>query len=459
MKIFEMNKIFQLAEPPIDPTLLKFHFPDVKEIQLANGIHLLVVERKELPKVYLRLGLNIGSKNDPSNRAGLVQLFANTLKKGTESRSYAEIIQTIEQIGGDLDTTVNEDFLVIHGEFLKDYIRTGMEVISDLILHPSFPQDEIEKERYKLIADLENEKSSPDFLAQRRFEKAIFTPHPYGLYKTQASLQEMSRTDLLSIHQKFFGAQDAFLVMAGDITETEAQKLATEFLGQWNPKSPDQAELNPPVNLTRSQIQLVHRPASEQTHILIGNILFPRNHPEFVKMMVMNKILGGGGSGRLFMNLREEKGYTYGAYSSLLTRKDSGAFMANAEVRTDVTLPAIEAFHEEFSKIKNEKVDSNELKNAKRFLRGIFPLQNETPSSIASLALKEKLFELGEDYWNHYLGELGEVTATDVRETASIFLQDTADVTVIVGDADRLLPSLEPLGEISVYDLEDKKVS
>ena len=173
----------------------------------------------------------------------------------------------------------------------------------------------------------------------------------------------------------------------------------------------------------------------------------------------MNKILGGGGSGRLFMNLREEKGYTYGAYSSLLTRKDSGAFMANAEVRNDVTLPAIEAFHEEFSRIKNEKVDSDELKNAKRFLRGIFPLQNETPSSIASLALKQRLFELGEDYWNHYLREIGEVTATDVQKTASTFLQETTDVTVIVGDADRLLPSLEPLGEMSVYDLEDNKVS
>jgi len=459
MKILETNKIFQGIEPPIDPTLLEFQFPDVKEIQLANGIHLLIVERKELPKVYLRLGLNIGSKHDPSNRAGLVQLFANTLKKGTESRSYAEIIRTIEQVGGDLDTTVNEDFLVIHGEFLKDHIRTGMEMISDLILHPSFPEDEIEKERYKLIADLENEKSSPDFLAQRRFEKAVFTPHPYSMYKTQASLQEISRTDLLSIHQKFFEAQNVFLVMAGDITQNEALKLATEFLGQWTLKISDQKELKPPVKLTRSQIQLVHRPASEQTHILIGNILFPRNHPEFVKMTVMNKILGGGGSGRLFMNLREEKGYTYGAYSSLLTRKDAGTFIANAEVRTEVTLPAIEAFHEEFKKIKSEKVSTAELENAKRFLRGIFPLQNETPASIASLALKQRLFELGENYWNYYLKAIAEVTDSDVQETASKFLQDNKYITVIVGDADKLLHSLTSLGEIVVFDLEDNKVS
>ena len=457
--ISEIDKFLQNIKPPIDPNLLEFHFPDVKETQLANGLRLLIVEKDDLPKVYIRLGLNVGNKNDPTNRAGLFQLLANTMKKGTDSRSYAEIIRTVEQVGGDLDTTVNQDFFVIHGEFLKDYIRTGMEMINDIILHPSFPEDEIEKECYKLIADLENEKSSPDFLAQRRLERAIFAPHPYSMYKSQTSLQEIIRADLQATHQKYFGPQNAFLMMAGDITQNEVEKLASEFFGKWLEKYPDQTALKPPAKLSQPKIQFVHRPGSEQSHILIGNILFPRNHPEFVKMTVMNKILGGGGSGRLFMNLREEKGYTYGAYSSLLTRKDTGAFIANAEVRTEVTLPAIEAFHDEFNRIKSEKVTADELKNAKRFLRGIFPLQNETPASIAALALKQKLFELGDNYWNHYLQAIGEVTDRDVQETASKFLQDNKYVTVIVGDADRLLSSLEPLGEIVVYDLEDNKVS
>jgi zinc protease len=405
------------------------------------------------------LGVHIGNKNDPDDRAGLVQLLANTIKKGTDTRSYADIIQTIEQVGGDLDTTVNEDFFIIHGEFLKHHLKTGMDMVCDILLHPSFPQDELEKERFKLIADLENEKSSPDYLAQRRFERAVFTAHPYCLYKNQSSLQAIKRNDLLTTYQNFFGPQNAILVLAGDITRAEAEKLAGEFLGKWLRDIPDQTDLESPSELSKSEIHFVNRPGSEQSHILIGNLLFPRNHPEFVKMTVMNKILGGGGSGRLFMNLREEKGFTYGAYSSLVVRKDSGAFLANAEVRNEVTLPAIEAFHDEFKRIKNEKVTAVELNNAKRFLRGVFPLQNETPASVAALALKQKLYQLKENYWNRYLQEIGEVTATDVQNAASAFLKDQKSVTVIVGDAGRLLDSLVPLGAISVYDLEDEQVS
>jgi predicted Zn-dependent peptidase len=176
-------------------------------------------------------------------------------------------------------------------------------------------------------------------------------------------------------------------------------------------------------------------------------------------MTVLNKILGGGGSGRLFMNLREQKGYTYGAYSSLLARKESGTFIANAEVRNDVILPAFEAFQQEFDRIRNEMVSSDELKNAKRFLRGIFPLQNETPASIAALALKQKLYELGKDYWNRYIRQIGDVSEIDVQQVAQKYLPGEGFITVIVGDADQLLGPLEALGKVEIYDLDDRPVS
>ena len=455
----ELKKKSRKMKPPIDANLLEFNFPDLVESRLPNDLNLLIIERADLPKVYLRFGMNIGQKSDPDKQAGLCQLVANTLKKGTVSNSYNEIVQTIEQVGGELDTLVNEDFLVIHGEFLKDYVRTGLEMMRDVVQHPSFPEPEMEKERYKQVADLENEKSSPDFLAQRRIEKAIFFPHPYSMYKTQQSLQDIQHADLNHFHAQFFGPQNSFLVMAGDITAGEAEGLAREFFGKWSPENLVKQDFSNPVPLSERQVHLVHRPGSEQSHILIGNILFPRNHPDFVKMSVLNKILGGGGSGRLFMNLREEKGYTYGAYSSLLTRKESGAFIANAEVRTAVTLPAIKAFHQEFDKIKYEKVAADELKNAKRFLRGIFPLQNETPAAIASLALRQRLYELGDDYWNHYQQEIEAVSAEDILETAQKYLPEQGYVTVIVGDAEQLANSLRPLGEIEIYDLDDQKVN
>ncbi|UCF65515.1 MAG: insulinase family protein [bacterium] len=454
-----LKKKSRKMKPPIDASLLEFKFPELMESRLSSGLNLLIIERPELPKVYLRFGMNVGQKSDPDKRAGLSQLVANTIKKGTRSKSYSEIVQTIEQVGGELDTLVNEDFFVIHAEFLKDYVKTGLELMSDVIQHPSFPEPEMEKERYKQVADLENEKSSPDFLSQRRIEKAIFIPHPYGTYKTQQSLQEIQHADLVHFHEQFFGPQNSFLVMAGDITAGEAEGLAGKFFGKWSPDNVAVREFPNPVPLSKQRIQLVHRPGSEQSHILIGNILFPRNHPDFVKMSLLNKILGGGGSGRLFMNLREEKGYTYGAYSSLLARKESGAFIANAEVRTEVTLPAIEAFHEEFDRIKQEVVPADELKNAKRFLRGIFPLQNETAAAIASLALRQRLYELGDDYWNRYQQKIEAVTAKDIQKTAQKYLPEQGYVIVIVGDAEKLEKSLQALGEVEIYDLNDQKVN
>jgi predicted Zn-dependent peptidase len=176
-------------------------------------------------------------------------------------------------------------------------------------------------------------------------------------------------------------------------------------------------------------------------------------------MAVLNKILGGSGSGRLFLNLREEKGYTYGAYSTLNTYRESGAFLANAEVRTEVTVPALEAFHEEFERIKNEPVEAEELESAKRYLRGIFPLQNETASSIAALALRQKLYDLGENYWNRYIEQVGQVTAGDIQEMAGNYIRQDQMYTVLVGDAEKLGKSLQALGEVTIFDLEDHRLS
>ena len=232
-------------------------------------------------------------------------------------------------------------------------------------------------------------------------------------------------------------------------------KRMEEFVDEFFPVE----EFGKPEVAEQPLIHLVHRPKSQQANILMGNLLFPRNHPEFEKMVVMNKILGGSGSGRLFMNLREDKGYTYGAYSTLSVYRETGSFLANAEVRTEVTIPSIQAFHEEFKKIKETLVSSEELENAKRYLRGIFPLQNETPSSIAALALRQQLYGLGEDYWNRYISRIGEVTSEGIRQVANEYIREERMNTVVVGDADQLQQSLENLGEVMVYDLEDSRIN
>jgi zinc protease len=445
-----------MLKPPIDEKLLEFHFPAVLEKKLSNGLTLLIIEKPQLPKVYIRLGMDFGTKNDPLEKSGLLQLLASSLKKGTANASYYQLVDKIEQVGGELDTTVNEDFFIIYGEFLRDHLEDGLGILGDLLFYPVFPAEEVEKERLKQLADLENEKSSPEFLAHRRMDKALYHPHPYASHRSSESLQNISRADLIRFQQDSFTPEHSCLVLAGRINGTEALHLAEKYFSGWKRTDWKPYSLPVPDAIPENEIYLVHRPQSQQTNILLGNQLFSRRHPDFEKVLVMNKILGGGATGRLFMHLREKKGFTYGAYSNLETYQESGAFLANAEVRSEVTVAALQAFLEEFQKIQQQPVPQQELQDAKRFLVGIFPLQNETPSSIAALALKQRLYQLGKDYWNHYLAAISRVSAPEVMETAKHWIRPLEITTVVVGDADRLFSQLSALGKVKVFDVEDQ---
>ena len=219
---------------PIDNHLIHFNFPSLKTAQLKNGLTLVVIENHLLPKIYFRLGFVYGLKDDPQNMAGLSELMVATLKKGTAKYSYDEIIERVESVGGVLDSTCNEDFYFIYGEVLSDYLQNSVELLAQVGRYPVFPKTEIEKERIKMLADLHNENSSPGFIATRRLDRAIYSPHPYGLHKSEKSIQQITREDLVHEHARFFLPQNAHLLFAGDITFDQAQKFAEEHFGDWS---------------------------------------------------------------------------------------------------------------------------------------------------------------------------------------------------------------------------------
>ena len=449
----------KLVHPPIDSKLLDFKFPRVYQHTLSNGLPLLIIEHHEVPKIYLRLGYDFGSKSDPVEKAGLSQILSSTIKKGTESQDYYSIIEKIEQIGGELDSAVNEDFFFVHGEFLKEYVENGLHVLSDVVRNPIFPEEHLEKEIFKQIADLENEKSSPDFLAQRRMDKALFAPHPYSIHKTLASLKAIGREDLLNFHRSFFNSANPLLVIAGDISQQEAIRLAEKYLAEMSYSTKSKQNNFSMDSPGKRSVHIVNRPESHQVNILLGNLTFNRSDPDYETMAVMSKILGGGGSGRLFLDLREKKGYTYGAYSSLQAYKEAGAFIANAEVRNEVVLPALDSFFEQFEKVQHEPVSQEELQHAKQYLIGIFPLQNETASSIAALALKQKLYDLPENYWDDYLAKIASVGIDDIQSVAQKYIRPEEMSIVLVGDANLLSDKFSAYGPVSIYDLDDNQVN
>ncbi|GAB4378908.1 MAG: pitrilysin family protein [Calditrichia bacterium] len=445
-------------KPPIDSRILDFRFPKVKEHRLANGLKIMVVERHRLPKVDIRLGFDFGIKNDPEGQEGLCQLLAATLKKGTAKRDYATIAENIDYVGGALDALVSEDFFFVAGEFLKEHLEVGLDLFSEILFEPLFAEAEVEKERQKLIADLENENSSPQYLAHRRMGKALFDGHPYGRFKTVESLKNITRDDLIAFHRKYFAPAETVLVFAGDITEREARENCEKYFSGWHSPRPPLAAFNLPESRLSRRVYLVDRPGSEQINIVLGQLLFPRRHPDFEKMVVMNKILGGGGSGRLFLYLREEKGFTYGAYSTMQNFKESGSWLAHAEVRPEVTREALEGFFFQFRRMKEELVSAEDLHNTRRYLIGSFPLKNETPSSVASLVLKQELYQLPPGYWDTYLDTIAGVTEIDIQEMARKYIHEDQMVLVLVGEARDLMKQVEGYGEVEIYDIKDHRL-
>lgn len=445
-------------KPPIDDHLLHYKFPPVKEAKLSNGLTLLVIERRELPEVYFRLGIELGEKHDPPEKKGAVEMISQLLKKGAGDRSYREIADAIDFVGGSLECSTSADFFYLHGSFLKEYWQVGLELASDMVIQPAFSPEELEKERTKMLADLENEKSSPGFLAQRQMGVALYHPHPYAGHKTAESISKITRQTLVDLHRRYFAPAAACLAVAGDISFSEALEQAERYFAAWQNRKSAPEEFPAPSNLANQVIYVVDRPGSEQVTITLGNRLFPTSHPDYEKAIVANKILGGGASGRLFLSLREQKGYTYGAGSSLELFKESGGWIASAEVRPEVTDKALEGFFEEFEKLAFAPLPETELRNAKRYLIGVFPLRNETPASIASLALRQKLYGLPEDYWNQYLVKIDAVRAEDVQALARNYLGQTQLAIVLVGEARQIAPKLKPFREVEILNLEGKRI-
>jgi zinc protease len=451
--------------PPIDDQLIEFQFPSFKKETLRNGLTVLGLESSspvrssKLSKIYFRLAIDFGEKNDPPSREGTIELLARVLKKGTASRSYQEIVEEIDFTGGNLGIDSSPDIFYLSGSFLREYSDVGLELISDVLLNPAFDQSEIEKERKKILANIENEKSSPSFLAHRRFKKVLYSAHPYSRSKTPQSIREINRETVLEIYRKFVSPVNACLIATGDISFDETVVKANKYFGRWHR---DEEAKHPAFSLPevsgKRKVYLVDRPASEQCNILLGTLLFSRKSREFEAFQVMNKILGGGSSGRLFIKLREEKGFTYGAYSAMVCLKETGDWQATADVRNEVTGAAIDTFLEEFAELQTKSVSDEELKNAKRYLIGSFPVKNETPAAIASLELQRQLHDLPEDYWNNYLKMIDRISKNDVNEMAMRYLDIQKMPIVLVGDANKIRKQLGKFAEIEMYNLDDERI-
>jgi predicted Zn-dependent peptidase len=344
---------------------------------------------------------------------------------------------------------------------LVENLDQTLELFADVIRNPSFPQVEVDKYKARTLAQLQFQRSIPRFLAQEQFNRAIYgASHPASLVAPPAgSIKKLTTKDLSEFHSTYYRPNNAILAIVGDVTLKGIMPKLEKAFGDWQkadvpalsiPAAPAQAD---------SKIYLIDRPGSVQTVLQLGTLGIERTSPDYFAVLMADRVFGGGPSGRLFMNLREDKGYTYGAYSSFGGSKFQGVWAASSEVRTDVTEGAMKEFMYEINRLRDQPVPDEELENAKRAIVGGFALSLEQPGALLQNIITQKLYNLPADYWDTYPQKVSAVTAAEIQNVAKKYLDLSRLQVVAVGDAAKARDVLTKYGKVELYDADGKPVT
>jgi zinc protease len=445
--------------PPKPTPLTPVRFPPFKEATLANGVQLVVIEHHEQPVVSVTLSFRAGGIYDPPGKEGLSSLVAELLSKGTDSRNAEQIAGTIEGVGGTLSASSADDFLTISADALSDQAGLVLDLLGDVTLHPTFPESELELARTRALSTLALELSQPSAVAQRFFGKEIYGRNPYGRSATRESYRAVTRDDITQFARQRLRPAGALLVVAGDVTDAQVQEFVAKAFEGWRGAPPPSAALPVPATRVATDILLVHRPGSAQANIALGNTTILPTDPIYYPGRVATQVLGGGADSRLFLVLREQKSWTYGAYASLHRYRGLGYWQATAEVRTEVADSALRELLHQIERIRTEVIPDSELAATKGFLVGTFPLTIETPSQIASLVANVKLLGLGDEYLRLYRDRLGAVTALQARAAAARLYRRGALSIVVVGDGAKLYDRLQGIAPLRMVDVDGKPLT
>ncbi|HYE66646.1 MAG TPA: pitrilysin family protein [Pyrinomonadaceae bacterium] len=430
------------------------NIPKPFETTLPNGLQVVIVEDKRLPLVSYRLAFRTGNAHDPAGLPGLTVMVTNLLNEGTESRTSKQIAEEIARIGATLMAGSNADYTTVAASALSMFSDEILDLMADVTLRPSFPEKEVELSKQNTKEGLKQQRAQASFLANERLSQIIFGQHPYAnIAPTPESVDAMTREKMIHLHRSMFVPNNAVLIVVGDVERNALLKRVNELFGKWG-KGPatDQKFPAPPARTSRA-IYLVDRPGSAQSNIVIANMAINRTSPDYFPMLLMHTILGANASSRLFMNLREDKGYTYGAYTTLDARRETGSFRESAEVRTPVTGASLKEFFDEIKRIRTEPVSEKEINDAKAYLTGVFPIRIETQEGLIDQLVQIKMFGLPADYLHTYSDRVNAVTVADIQRVARQYLLPDQAAVVIVGDAAAIMDQVKPYSQtIELYD-------
>ena len=422
-------------------------FPPYELKTLPNGMQVIVVMHHEQPEVTMRILVRAGAAYDPPGKSGTAGLAASLLNQGTSTRSAQEIADTIDSIGGALDTNAGSDVTSASVLVMKDSFDVGMELLSDIVRRPAFAPEEIERQRTQTINNLGVSLEDPDFIAGAVLNRLIYGFHPYGFPDSgmPASIAKITRDDLREFHRRYFASNNAILAIVGDVAADEAVNAATKVFGDWQRQTVQPPALPEPPRPTR-RVVVIDKPDSVQTAVRIGQLGVPRKTPDYMNLDQAIRILGGEGSNRLFRVLRSERSLTYSASADMNTLLLAGDIVAETDTRSEATAEAVQVIVDEFTRLLRERIGDGELAGAQAYMTGSFPLTIETPGAIARQVVNAVFYDLSLDELRTYRQRANAVTPDDVMRVSRQYLQPDRLSIVMVGNAARFKEQLQKAG-------------
>ena len=428
---------------------------DPVKFTLANGLQVFVVKNTKLPQVSATLALDYDGFEE-GDKAGVAQMAGQLLKRGTTTKSKAQLDEAIEFLGGSMSTSSQSASV----SSLKGNFPSLLGLLSEVVLQPALSSEELEKIRKQTLSGIESSKDDADAISGNVVKKLVYgATHPYGEIATTKTVNQVSIADVKSFLNTYWLPNAAYLIFVGDIEPAAAKALAEKSFGNWKKGVFTKQNFAKPVQPKQTYVAIVDRPASVQSVVAIaGAVDLLPGSSNVIAGSVMNNILGGGFSGRLFANLREKYAFTYGAYSSLSPSRQIGIFQAEASVRNEKTDSSVQELLREINSIRNEQVGETELSRMKNYLSGGFARSLENPATIANFALNIARNKLPADYYQKYLTNLASVDAAKVQNAAKLFLNTNQMHIVIVGNAKQISKGLDKYGPLKYFDIEGNEV-
>lgn len=438
--------------PPPSLTL-----PPIQRFALSNGLAVWLLEKHSVPIVQVDLLIRSGSVAEPSGKAGLAEAVTAMLDEGAGSRDALALSDAIAFLGAELETW--SDLHSMGVDLSVPVVRLGeaLTLMADVSLHPTFAPEELERLRAELLTQLLQNRDEPRAIASVLFQRTLFgKEHPYGVTQDEASLRGISVADLEAFHGAHFRPGNATLIVVGDVTAGEAAPLLEASFGSWSGAAVAEPKVATAPQVKGRTVYLVDKPGAAQSEIRIGRIGVDRQSPDYFALTVMNTLLGGSFTSRLNSNLREDKGYTYGAGSRFAFEKSPGAFFAASAVQTDVTDKALVEFMKELAGIS--EISDEELERARGYVALRFPRAFQTASGIADQLSELVLYDLPVDYFNHYVERTLAVTREDAVRVAKQYVDPDNIAIIVVGDREEIEAGVEALGlgpvrELTVEDV------